>query len=143
MIRRAVVTWALMIPIAILNGTIRNAVVEPVVGELPAHQISVVTGSGAFFALVFWKWHTHVDRMDERQLARMGVAWLAGTVLFEFGFGHFVAGNSWQSLLHDYNIAAGRMWPVFLLVVMLSPLGVKRLVKRQQSHSDRRPAVPA
>jgi hypothetical protein len=35
----------------------------------------------------------------------------AGTyeVLFEFGFGHYTAGDSWSRLFTDYNIFKGRL----------------------------------
>ena len=54
-----------------------------------------------------------VDETDGR-LLEVGIAWLAATIVFEFGFGHFVDGKGWGELLHDYNIFAGRLWPVFL-----------------------------
>jgi hypothetical protein len=47
--------------------------------------------------------------------------WLAMTITFEFGFGHFVAGDPWSRLLHDYNILEGRVWGLFLLWVTVSP----------------------
>ena len=41
------------------------------------------------------------------------------TVAFEFGFGHFVAGHSWQRLLGDYNLLEGRVWLLFLLWILV------------------------
>jgi apolipoprotein N-acyltransferase len=52
---------------------------------------------------------------------RIGLIWLVLTVMFEFGFGHFVAGHSWQRLLQDYNIRAGRVWLAILLWVAFAP----------------------
>ena len=34
--------------------------------------------------------------------------WLGLTLAFEFGFGRLVAKQSWEQLLADYNVAAGR-----------------------------------
>ena len=39
-----------------------------------------------------------------RMAIRIGLIWLVLTVMFEFGFGHFVA-----------HIRAGRVWPAILL----------------------------
>jgi len=39
----------------------------------------------------------------------IGLVWLAMTVAFEFLFGDYVAGHSWDRLLHDYNLFAGRL----------------------------------
>ena len=130
MVVKAVVTWVLMIPVAILNGAFREAVVRPRVGELRAHQVSVATGSVGFLALVSALWRGEAGRIDDRDLFRMGVGWLVATILFEFGFGHYLRGFSWQQLLHDYNVRAGRMWVVVLLVILFSPLMVKRMVTR-------------
>lgn len=124
---RAVVTWVLMIPVAILNGLFRESVISPRVGELRAHQISVATGSAGFIALVYALWRGEVGRMEDRELLRMGAGWVVATILFEFGFGHYLRGFSWQQLLHDYNIRAGRLWVVVLLVVLFSPLIAKRM----------------
>ena len=52
----------------------------------------------------------------------MGCGWLLFTVAFEFGFGHYVAGHSWQRLLGDYNIFDGRVWSLFLLWLLLMPV---------------------
>lgn len=127
MFRKAVVTWVLMIPVAILNGLFRESIVRPRMGELRAHQISVVTGSTGFLALVYALWRGDVGRIDDRDLLRMGGLWLAATIVFEFGFGHYLRGFSWDELLHDYNVRAGRLWVVVLLVILFSPVTVKRM----------------
>ncbi len=128
--RRAVVTWVLMIPVAILNGVVRQALVQPVTGELRAHQISVLTGSSAFLALVYAAFHQQAPAMSDRSLLRLGAGWVAATIVFEFIAGHFVFGNPWSRLFHDYNLRAGRLWTLVLGVIALSPLAVKRLATR-------------
>ncbi len=125
---RAVVTWVLMIPVAILNGLFRESVIRPRIGELRGHQLSVATGSTGFLALVYALWRGEVGRIEDRDLLRMGRIWVVATILFEFGFGHYLRGFSWRQLLHDYNVRAGRLWVVVLLMVLFSPLIVKRMV---------------
>jgi hypothetical protein len=131
MVPKAVLTWVLMIPVAILNGIFRESVIRPRVGELRAHQLSVVTGSTGFVALVFALWRGEAGRIEDRDLFRMGAAWVVATILFEFGFGHYLRGFSLEALLHDYNVRAGRLWVVVLLVILFSPLLVKRMVSSQ------------
>jgi hypothetical protein len=41
--------------------------------------------------------------------------WVGLTVLFEFVFGHYVLGNSWDVLLADYRIWQGRLWSLVLI----------------------------
>jgi len=130
MFRRAVYAWFLMIPAAITNGVVRETVIKPVVGDQTAHQLSVVTGSALFLTVAYYLLHDHAGEQEDRTLLGIGACWLAGTILFEFGFGHYVDGKSWSELTHDYNVAEGRLWPVVLLVLFLAPLIVKRIVNR-------------
>lgn len=47
--------------------------------------------------------------------------WLTATVVFEFGFGHYVIGHSWDRLLRDYNLLEGRVWLLFLTATTVIP----------------------
>jgi hypothetical protein len=112
--------WFILVFAAIVNGAIRNLVYTKFVGELSAHQISVVTGIilfGIIFWLIFRKWMP----VSSQQAIMIGVMWLIMTVAFEFIFGHFVMGNSWDKLFHDYNILKGRLWIIVLLWVTFAP----------------------
>jgi len=51
----------------------------------------------------------------------VGFAWLIFTVVFEFGFGHYVAGHPWERLMQDYNLVQGRVWSLFLSWLVLMP----------------------
>ena len=137
MIRKAALTWILMIPVAIANGTFREYALEPIFSDLTAHQLSVVTGSVAFLTLVYLMLRDVIPHETDTTLFAIGVAWVLGTILFELGFGHYVMGNDWERLLHDYNVAEDRLWPVVLAVVMLAPLIVKRMLARH--HTGQRP----
>jgi hypothetical protein len=137
MVRKAILAWLLMIPVAILNGGLRQSVFVPAVGELRAHQLSVLTGSTAFFAVIYAMIHREAPGKSDRWLLRLGGVWVTATVVFEFGFGHWVMGNSWNRLLADYNIFAGRLWTVVLAVIGVAPLAAKRLATRRQ-HAEPR-----
>ena len=52
---------------------------------------------------------------------RVGLAWLVMTIAFEFGFGHYVAGHSWQRLWADYDLRRGRVWGLFVAWLALVP----------------------
>ena len=55
------------------------------------------------------------------QALAAGGGWLGLTLLFEFGFGHFVSHEPWAELLADYNIFRGRIWILVLATTFLSP----------------------
>lgn len=129
MVRRAISTWVLMVPIAFINGIVRDSVVAPRTGELSAHQMSVFTGSSLFFTLIYAMWHRDVERIDDRSLMKIGGVWTAATIVVECGLGR-ARGMSWEDIFHDYDVLDGRLWPVVLLVIGTSPLAVKRLVER-------------
>jgi hypothetical protein len=51
------------------------------------------------YSLVPW-----LHATEKRVLVLIGILWLVLTVAFEFSFGHFVFGRSWEGLASDYNI---------------------------------------
>ncbi len=112
--------WFPMILIAIANGVLRQAWYGQYFGELRAHQVSTLTAAmllGAYMWAVIRRW-----RPDSVAMALgIGLMWLAMTVCFEFLFGHFVAGHSWERLLHDYDLSAGRLWLLLLAWVAAAP----------------------
>ena len=122
MVLRAILVWLLLLVIAIVSGGIRNSVLEPRVGEQTAHVLGtlavVAILAGAIFLLTPWI----MPLRNERSLISLGAGWVAATVAFEFVFGHLVMGHSWNRLTHDYNIFAGRLWPLVLVTVLLMPL---------------------
>ena len=128
---RIFLTWLLFTPLAILNGIARNSLYQPIIGELAAHQVSTVIGSLAFIALAYVMMHNQFAGMETKTLIAIGVTWVLMTITFEFLFGHYVAGHSWQKLFYDYNIFAGRIWALFLLVSGLTPLIVRGLANRK------------
>jgi uncharacterized membrane protein len=137
MIIKYLLLWFPMVIIAIINGTIRQLFFIKFTDELSAHQLSVISGI-TFFAIYVWyvtgKW-----RIDSPLSAiKIGVLWLIMTVIFEFIFGHYVMGNSWQKLLHDYNILEGRLWIVVLFWTTISPF-VFYLIRRQELNNPDNP----
>ena len=55
------------------------------------------------------------------QLLGVGFIWLVLTIAFEFLFGHYEAGASWETLTAEYNLLRGRLWPLVLLATFLAP----------------------
>ena len=62
-----------------------------------------------------------------RPLLGVGAAWLALTVVFEFGFGRALIGASWQQLLAAYDPRTGSLWLLVLANVLLAPILAARL----------------
>ena len=117
---RYLLAWFGLAVIAIGNGVLRESTYGNAVSDLAAHQISTATGillTGAFVYLLSRAWP--IESTNQAWL--IGVLWLVFTVVFEFGFGHYVAGHSWNHLFADYNILNGRVWGIFLVWVLVMP----------------------
>ena len=112
--------WFVLMFVAIANGVIREATYGKSVTELPAHQISTVTGI-VLTGLSVWLFSRAWPLGSPAQAWLTGISWLVLTAGFEFIFGHYVAGHSWERLFQDYNLLAGRVWVIFLLWVAIMP----------------------
>ena len=115
-----ILAWFPMVIIGIVNGLFREKVLALKFNELKAHQLSTLTGLLLFALYIgiimrIWRPETVAKAIT------IGIVWLAMTVVFEFIFGHYVAGHSWQRLLQDYNLAAGRLWILVLIWVAVAP----------------------
>lgn len=111
---------------AVLNGTFRVALLNPRLGERTGHIVSSLMLS-VLVLLLAWMLVPWIGARSAGPALELGGLWLLLTLGFEFGFGHFVAHKAWGELLADYNIAAGRIWTLVLLVTFLAPLIVARV----------------
>lgn len=113
--------WFALAIIAIANGVLREQTYGKVLSDLSAHQLSTLTGvifSGLFVYYIHRTWPIE----SSGQAWTIGVIWLVATIIFEFGFGHYIVGHSWGHLLNDYNIFQGRVWSLFLVWVLIMPV---------------------
>lgn len=117
---RYIVSWLPGIPIAIANGILREVVYKARMDDLQAHQLSVVSFILLFGAYV-WLILPWLKLSSRAEATRVGLLWLVLTVAFEFLFGHYVMGHAWKTLLHDYNLASGRLWVVVLIWIAIAP----------------------
>ena len=110
--------------IGVANGTLRERAYASRLGELRAHQLSTATAVG-LFAGYFDVLARRAPLPSTRAALEVGGGWLALTVLFEFGFGRRVAHQSWRELMADYDLRAGRLWPLVLAWIALGPAVVR------------------
>lgn len=115
-----IIAWFPMIFIAIANGLFREKILSSRLNELQAHQASTMTMI-ILFGIYVWILFKFWLPTSARQAVVIGLAWLVLTVLFEFLFGHYVVGHSWDRLLQDYNILKGRVWVFVLIWISIAP----------------------
>jgi hypothetical protein len=122
---RAAAVWFGIMLIAVANGTLRVFLIVPLTGEAIGHIVSTLLLCILiiFVAGMTVRW---IGATTTRALFCAGGLWLAMTVAFEFLAGHYLFGNSWERLLANYNVLAGRVWVLVLLTTFLGPwLGAK------------------
>ena len=115
--------------LGVANGVLREATFAKVMCERAAHAASGATAVAAFagyFSVLQRRWPIPTSR----DALKIGAAWLAMTVAFEFGFGRAVAKQSWEELFADYNVAEGRTWPLVLAWIALGPAVVREVQTR-------------
>lgn len=119
-------SWAPGVPIAILNGLLRELWYKEFLGELSAHQLSALSFI-LLFGLYVWFVLPWIALPSSGAAWTLGLVWLAITVAFEFLFGHYVMGHPWERLVHDYNLLAGRVWVLVLVWIVLAPTAFYRI----------------
>lgn len=115
---KALGIWFLMCIIAIINGIIRNGVYSPIVGEYVGHIISSFILICIFSLVIALYYNNIKGKYENRNSLYIGVLWLIMTIAFEFIFGHYIVGHSWERLFADYNLFQGKIW----LLVLITPL---------------------
>lgn len=124
---RLFLTWLLFVPVAIINGSVRQFFYQKYLGELRAHQLSSIIGSLLFIIFAYILARRQLAGLSSSQLFLTGLCWLVLTLIFEFGMG-LAAGRSWQYMLADYNLKAGRLWLLVLMTIFFAPILIKLLL---------------
>ena len=109
--------------IGILNGVLRVMTYQKKMPEIRAHQLSSFTGI-FFFGVAVYLLNRAWPIESSKQAVLIGLVWFGLTILFEFGFGHFVMKHPWKKLIHDYRIDKGRLWLLVVLWILFAPLFV-------------------
>jgi hypothetical protein len=133
--------WLGMVIIAVLNGTLRALVTQPLLGEEVARRVA----TGILLALLtayVWALHRRHPIPTRLEAWAVGLSWVAMTLAFEFGFGRFVEGLSWSTMLADYDITSGRIWILVPIWTGALPTLVRRLqAPRALNHDEHHPAA--
>lgn len=123
--------WFILVVAAILNAGLRESLITPRMGQQAGHVISTIT-LVCIILLITYLFLTNLNMSyTQTDLILVGVLWLVLTIGFEFGFGHYVMGHSWDKLLADYNLLKGRVWVLVPLTIFIAPLLIGSIVQKQ------------
>ena len=124
---RGLAVWVAIAVVESVNGTLRRLLLEPMVGDWRARQISVFTGSVLICVVtfIFVRWIKASNALD---LVLVGLMWVVLTVLFEICLGRLARGLSWERIMSDYDLPHGGLMVFGLLVMMTAPLIAGKLL---------------
>ncbi len=118
----AFLVWLGFATIAVAGGVVRVVWLEPRLGTGAANMVETLGLVGILGATVWAATPWLVPGLSRSRLRALGIFWAALTIVFEFGFGHFVAGATWDALLSNYDVTAGRLWILVPLTMGLGPV---------------------
>jgi len=121
MILRTLVIWFGLLVLAILNGGFREAFLVPRLGRGLGQAASTMMLS-LFILALGWIALPWIAPRTLQDAWTIGALWVTLTLAFEFLGGHFIFGKPWQELLADYNLLAGRIWVMVLIVTLMTPI---------------------
>ena len=126
MIDRAVIVWAAIALVAVVNGAFREAILVPRLGEPTGRAVSTLILSAAVLAaaMLTINW---ITPFASRDAWRIGALWLVMTLAFEFIVGHYVFRVPWREIAADYNVLEGRIWVLVLIVTLVAPAAAAAL----------------
>ena len=122
--------WFILVVAAILNGVFRESFITSKVGEQVGHVISTVIFICVILVVTYLFLSNLKINYTKTDLLMIGALWLILTILFEFVFGHYVMGHSWNRLFADYNILKGRVWSFVLLTTFIAPLLIGSILQK-------------
>jgi uncharacterized membrane protein (UPF0136 family) len=121
-----IIAWLGGSALGIVNGVARELLYKDQVGDQAAHYISTAT-LVALLAFYMWVLERRRPIPSRRTAIKIGGMWLLLTILFEFGFGHYVDGKPWSVLLRDYDVTDGRVWSLVVIWIGIGPSIVRGL----------------
>jgi hypothetical protein len=117
---RVFAVWLLVMAVEFVNGTLRWIFLRPRVGDFRSGQIGIFAGS-LLFLLVVYFCEPWMKLRSVRDCLRVGALWVGLTLAFEWSFGHYVMGRSWESIGTEYNLLQGGLMVVGLAIFGMSP----------------------
>lgn len=128
---KLVLAWAGLLLLAVINGAARDFLYLDIFGLQRAHQISTITLlliMTIYCYFVFY--YRRLNSMSEA--VKAGLLWVALTLAFEFLFGHYVGGHSWEKLLSQYNLPAGNLWVLIVIWTGVLPVFYYKFFQKQK-----------
>ena len=125
-ILKSLPVWLCFIPVAILNGGLREYVLAKAIGAEWALPVSGITLSVCIFLITWLLLPRMIKAFTSKEGWLIGIGWALLTIVFEFAAG-LAGGSTVSELLAAYNPLTGNLWLLVLMITLLSPIIVKHI----------------
>lgn len=125
-ILKSLIIWFCFIPVAILNGGLREYVLAKAIGEEWALPVSGIILSVCIFLITWLLLPRMIKAFTSKDGWLIGIGWALLTIVFEFAAG-LAGGSTVSELLAAYNPLSGNLWLLVLLATLLSPVIVRKV----------------
>lgn len=120
MLPRTLLVWLAIIVLETLHGIARVALLQPLVGDFRARQLTVFTGS-LLTLTVAWFGVRWIRPVRASHALGIGAVWVGLTIGFELALGRLVMGLTWERIAEDYDLSRGGLLALGLLAMFLAP----------------------
>ena len=125
-ILKSLIIWFCFIPVAILNGGLREYVLVKTIGAEWALPVSGIILSVCIFLITWLLLPRMIKAFTSKDGWLIGIGWALLTIVFEFAAG-LAGGSTVSELLAAYNPLSGNLWLLVLLATLLSPVIVRKV----------------
>jgi cation transport ATPase len=132
--RRVLAAWLILAIAMSLNGAFRELCLRRAVGSSQADAISAALGA-VIILLVTRPFFRALATRSLAEIVRISLLLVSLTVAFEFVFGRYVDGRSWEELVANYAIWDGRLWPALLVLIAATPFLWGRWFRGRAEHA--------
>lgn len=119
LVLRAIAVWLLIAAAEVVHGILRMQYLRPLVGDLRARQLAVISGSLIVLAIAYLTRRFLRAATVQQQFA-VGALWVVLMVSFDFGIGRWI-GYGWSRLLQDFDPSRGGFMLVGLALMVCAP----------------------
>lgn len=120
---KAIGIWFLIIPIAILNGALRESVLNKL-GNISLPLSGIILSICIF--LVAYLLIPKIKNCKRKDYIIFGIIWFILTNLFDLLM-YISEGENFLALINSYNFISGNLWILVCIISLISPIVVYKL----------------
>jgi len=127
MIFKSMLIWLSIIPLAIVNGALREGFLISLIGDKFAYLISGIILCILIFIISFI-FIPKLGKGTKKTYLTIGIIWFFSTIIFETILGLF-EGIAFNEIINSYNITTGNIWLIVVIFTGIVPFLIAKVKK--------------